>query len=153
MAAYLFITHDLNLVQQVAHRIVVMKGGKIVVFSTWGWRQGETASRYTRADRRLADPVGKKWKAMQAKERSGRLDTRYCLEFLSRMVQHKSYSQTEGKRVLAGWMESRCAGQNSRSSSRRLRRGSINATAGCAQWRGKSLLFNSHIDTNPVTEG
>ena len=28
--AYLFITHDLNLVQQVAHRIAVMKDGGIV---------------------------------------------------------------------------------------------------------------------------
>ncbi|HTR87963.1 MAG TPA: ABC transporter ATP-binding protein [Reyranella sp.] len=28
--SYLFITHDLNLVQQVAHRIAVMKGGEIV---------------------------------------------------------------------------------------------------------------------------
>jgi peptide/nickel transport system ATP-binding protein len=28
--AYMFITHDLNLVQQVAHRIAVMRGGKIV---------------------------------------------------------------------------------------------------------------------------
>ena len=28
--AYLFITHDLNLVQQVAHRIAVMKAGEIV---------------------------------------------------------------------------------------------------------------------------
>jgi peptide/nickel transport system ATP-binding protein len=28
--AYLFITHDLNLVQQVAHRIAVMRNGEIV---------------------------------------------------------------------------------------------------------------------------
>ena len=28
--AYLFITHDLNLVQQIAHRIAVMRSGEIV---------------------------------------------------------------------------------------------------------------------------
>jgi peptide/nickel transport system ATP-binding protein len=40
--AYLFITHDLNLVQQVAHRIVVMKQGEIVdLFDMAMLRRGE----------------------------------------------------------------------------------------------------------------
>ena len=29
-AAYLFITHDLNLIRQIAHRIVVMRHGQLV---------------------------------------------------------------------------------------------------------------------------
>jgi peptide/nickel transport system ATP-binding protein len=40
--AYLFITHDLNLVQQVAHRIVVMRGGAVVdLLDMDQLRQGE----------------------------------------------------------------------------------------------------------------
>jgi peptide/nickel transport system ATP-binding protein len=46
--AYLFITHDLNLVQQVAHRIVVMKQGEIVdLLDMEMLRRGETHA-YTR---------------------------------------------------------------------------------------------------------
>ena len=33
-----------------------------------------------------------------------RIDARACLDFLVRMVQHKSYTQTEGERELAGFM-------------------------------------------------
>jgi acetylornithine deacetylase len=41
---------------------------------------------------------------MNAQPLLDRLDTAFCLDFLSRMVQHKSYSQTEGERTLAAWM-------------------------------------------------
>ena len=47
---------------------------------------------------------------MQAQDILGRLDTAYCLDFLSRMVQHKSYSQTEGERTLAAWMAEQMRG-------------------------------------------
>ena len=47
---------------------------------------------------------------MQAKDILARLDTSFCLKFLSRMVQHKSYSQSEGERVLAGWMAEQMRG-------------------------------------------
>ena len=47
---------------------------------------------------------------MQAKEILAKVDRRFCLDFLSRMVQHKSYSQTEGERVLAGWMAEQMCG-------------------------------------------
>ena len=33
-----------------------------------------------------------------------RVDERACLDFLSRMVRHKSYSETEGERELARFM-------------------------------------------------
>ena len=83
-----------------------------------------------------------------------RIDTEFCLKFLSRMVQHKSYSQTEGERVLAAWMAeqmkvlglevelSPVAGERVNAIGR------LRGTGGA-----KSLMFNGHIDTNPVTEG
>ena len=33
-----------------------------------------------------------------------RVDDKFCLDFLARMVQHKSYTQTEGEKALAGFM-------------------------------------------------
>ena len=40
----------------------------------------------------------------------GRLDEKACLDFLSAMVRHKSYSQTEGERKLAEFMASSMRG-------------------------------------------
>ena len=37
------------------------------------------------------------------------IDQAACLDLLSRMVQHKSYSQTEGERVLATFMRDQMA--------------------------------------------
>ena len=53
--AYLFITHDLNLVQQVAHRIAVMKEGEIVdLLDIEDAALRQDASLHTRADRGFA---------------------------------------------------------------------------------------------------
>ncbi len=82
------------------------------------------------------------------------IDREHSLDFLARMVRFKSYSNTPGELELARFMTD---------SMRRLgletelqpvegeRRNAI------GRWRGsgggKSLLFNGHMDTNPVTEG
>ncbi len=82
------------------------------------------------------------------------IDRKHSLDFLARMVRFKSYSNTPGELELAHFMTD---------SMRRLgletelqpvegeRRNAI------GRWRGsgggKSLLFNGHMDTNPVTEG
>src|SRR5260221_6280329 len=93
-------------------------------------------------------------RAMQAKDVLHSLDVRYCLEFLSRMVQHKSYSQTEGERVLAGWMAEQMRGLGLEVELAPVEGERVNAIGRLrGSGGGKSLLFNGHIDTNPVTEG
>ncbi|SER17453.1 acetylornithine deacetylase [Faunimonas pinastri] len=91
---------------------------------------------------------------MTHEELLGSIDEKACLAFLSRMVQHKSYSQTEGERVLASFMaeEMRKLGLDAELTPVEGERvnavGRLKGTGG-----GKSLLFNGHVDTNPVTEG
>lgn len=41
---------------------------------------------------------------MTPEDRLARIDDAACLDFLSRMVQHKSHSQTDGERALAAFM-------------------------------------------------
>jgi acetylornithine deacetylase len=83
-----------------------------------------------------------------------RIDEAACLDFLSRMVQHKSYSGTPGEHVLAEFMlaEMRKLGLEAELTPVPGERvnaiGRLRGTGG-----GKSLLFNGHLDTNPVTEG
>lgn len=84
-----------------------------------------------------------------------RIDEAYCLDFLARMVQHKSYSATPEERQLAEYM----AGQMQELGldaelmpvpGERLNAiGTLKGQGG----GGHSLLFNGHLDTNPVTEG
>jgi acetylornithine deacetylase len=91
---------------------------------------------------------------MQAKDILARLDTDFCLKFLSRMVQHKSYSQSEGERVLAGWMAEQMRGLGLEVQLTPVEGERVNAVGRLSgSGGGKSLLFNGHIDTNPVTEG
>jgi acetylornithine deacetylase len=84
-----------------------------------------------------------------------RVDAPACLAFLAGMVQHKSYSKTEGERTLATFMADamRDIGLESEltpvgDQGRVNAVGRLRGTGG-----GKRLLFNGHIDTNPVTEG
>lgn len=84
-----------------------------------------------------------------------RIDEKACLDFLSMMVRHKSHSETEGERVLARRMtqEMKAIGldadlQPFNDGARFNAIGRLKGTGG-----GKSLLFNGHLDTNPVTEG
>lgn len=83
-----------------------------------------------------------------------RLNEKECLDFLAQMVRHKSYSQTEGERKLAGFMAERMQGLGLEAELQPVEGERVNAIG---RWRGmdggKSLLFNGHLDTNPVTEG
>src|SRR5262245_14494075 len=83
-----------------------------------------------------------------------RLDEKACLDFLSAMVRHKSYSQTEGERKLAEFMADSMRGLGLEAGVQPVEGARVNAIG---RWPGagggKSLLFNGHVDTNPVTEG
>lgn len=83
-----------------------------------------------------------------------RIDERACLDFLSRMVQHKSYSQTEGERTLAAFVADEMRKLGLEAELVPVEGTRVNAVG---RWRGtgggKSLLFNGHVDTNPVSEG
>jgi acetylornithine deacetylase len=83
-----------------------------------------------------------------------RLDEKAALDFLSQMVRHKSYSQTEGERVLADFMADRMRELGIESELQPVEGERVNAIG---RWKGtgggKSLLFNGHLDTNPATEG
>src|ERR1700710_540784 len=90
---------------------------------------------------------------MQTKDILGRVDTAYCLDFLSRMVQHKSYSQTEGERTLAAWMAEQMRGLGLEVELTPVEADRVNAIGRLRGSGGGSLMFNGAIDTNPVTEG
>ena len=83
-----------------------------------------------------------------------RIDQPACLALLFRMAQHKSYSQTPGERELAGFMADQMqalgleAGLTPAPGDRVNAVGRLRGAGG-----GASLLFNGHVDTNPVTEG
>ena len=82
------------------------------------------------------------------------IDTRACLEFLSAMARHKSYTETDGERELVLHMvrQMRQLGMDAEAAPVEGARinaiGRLKGTGG-----GKSLLFNGHVDTNPATEG
>ena len=83
-----------------------------------------------------------------------RIDARACLDFLAHMVQRKSYTQTEGERELAGFMVREIQALGLDASLTPVPDGRVNAIGRwCGAGGGKSLLFNGHLDTNPVTEG
>ena len=78
-----------------------------------------------------------------------------CLDFVSMMVRHKSHSETEGEKILTRRMvdEMQVIGLDARlhEFGDTGRCNAIGTLRG--QGDGKSLLFNGHLDTNPVTEG
>jgi acetylornithine deacetylase len=91
---------------------------------------------------------------MDAKEILAKVDERFCLDFLSRMVRHKSYTQTDGEKALAGWMAEQMRGLGIEAELTPVPGERVNAIGRLkGTGGGKSLLFNGHIDTNPVTEG
>ncbi len=83
-----------------------------------------------------------------------RLDEKAALDFLSAMARHKSYSETEGERVLAAFMAERMREIGVEAELQPVVGERVNAIG---RWKGtgggKSLLFNGHLDTNPATEG
>ena len=82
------------------------------------------------------------------------IDEAGCLELVADMVRHKSYSATEGERALAVHMVERMRGIGLEADLQLVEGDRVNAIG---RWRGtgggRSLLFNGHLDTNPVTEG
>ncbi len=85
----------------------------------------------------------------------GRIDEQACLNELADMVRVKSYSQTDGERALAELMHKKMSALGLKASlipvetDRVEAIGTLSGTGG----GGSSLLFNGHLDTNPVTEG
>ncbi len=82
------------------------------------------------------------------------VDEKACLEFLATMVRHKSHTQTPGERQLAAYMAEQMKKLGLEAELAPFEGERVNAVG---RWRGqgsgKSLLFNGHLDTNPVTEG
>ncbi len=91
---------------------------------------------------------------MTPQELIARVDERACLEFLASMVRHKSHTQTPGERELAAYMADAMRGLGLEVDMTPFEGERVNAVG---RWQGagggKSLLFNGHLDTNPVTEG
>jgi acetylornithine deacetylase len=91
---------------------------------------------------------------MTAEQLLATIDEAACLDFLARMVQHKSYSQTDGERALAAFMAQEMQALGLEAALTPVPGDRVNAMG---SWRGtgggKSLLFNGHVDTNPVSEG
>lgn len=85
---------------------------------------------------------------------AARVDAAASLATLAEMVRHKSYSETPGERVLAERMAEIMAGLGLEVQLMPVEGDRVNAIG---IWRGtgggRSLMFNGHLDTNPVTEG
>nr|WP_129951435.1 M20/M25/M40 family metallo-hydrolase [Rahnella sp. RFA10(1/100)] len=91
---------------------------------------------------------------MNSQQLLAAIDNDYCLNFLSRMVQHKSYSQTDGERRLAEYMASQMQMLGLETQLQPVPGERLNAIGTLrGEGGGHSLLFNGHLDTNPVTEG
>lgn len=91
----------------------------------------------------------------EALEIARSIDERTCLETLADIVRHKSYSETSGERALAEHMVDVMKRMGLDEAYLMPVEGDrVNAIG---IWRGtgggKSILFNGHLDTNPVTEG
>lgn len=92
---------------------------------------------------------------MDRKALLDRVNEKACLDFISMMVQHKSYSGTEGETVLVNRMVEEMNGADIGAvvhhfgdEGRCNAVGTLKGTGG-----GHSLIYNGHLDTNPVTEG
>lgn len=82
------------------------------------------------------------------------IDEKACLDLLSEMVRHKSYSETDGERALASRMVEIMRECGLEAELTPVDGGRVNAIG---RWKGtgggNSLLFNGHLDTNPVGGG
>ena len=83
-----------------------------------------------------------------------RVDEQACIDFLAEMVRHRSYSETEGERELALFMQRAMREIGLESKLQPVTGKRVNAVGRLAgSGGGKSLLFNGHLDTNPATGG
>ena len=91
---------------------------------------------------------------MTRDELLARIDAKSCLDFVSMMARHKSYSETEGERVLAHRMAEEMRKLGLATELMPVEGERVNAIGRLkGAGGGKSLLFNGHLDTNPATEG
>ncbi|WP_282605077.1 M20 family metallopeptidase [Pelagibius sp. Alg239-R121] len=82
------------------------------------------------------------------------IDESACVDFLAQMVRHKSYTETEGERALAAFMRDQMQTLGLEAELQPVVDQRVNAIGTYrGTGNGKSLLFNGHLDTNPVTEG
>ena len=85
---------------------------------------------------------------------SQNIDEEACIGTLVEMVRHKSYSESEGEYELTKLMVRKMSSMGLEAELYPVENGRFNAVG---IWHGtgggKSLLFNGHLDTNPVTEG
>ena len=90
----------------------------------------------------------------RARELLTRIDRGECLDFLSRMVRHKSYSNTPGETDLSRFMARSMEAIGLDATLQEVEPGRFQALGTLkGTGSGPSLLFNGHLDTNPVTEG
>jgi len=82
------------------------------------------------------------------------LDVDRSIAFLQKLVRYKSYSATDGERALVQSLVDDMSRLGLEASLTPVPGGRYNAI-GCLPGTGggRSLLFNGHVDTNPVTEG
>jgi acetylornithine deacetylase len=82
------------------------------------------------------------------------IDSRSSLELLSKMIRIESYSESEGERQLASFVAEQMRELGLDVELQEFEGRRMNAIG---RWRGsgggKSLLFNGHLDTNPVGDG
>ncbi|TPX07686.1 uncharacterized protein E0L32_010582 [Thyridium curvatum] len=90
------------------------------------------------------------------------IDETKCLQFLSKLVQIKSYSQTDGEIEASNFMVERMKEIGLDAAVYPFDNGKRQNAVGVWRGRGqgeasaqpaKTLLFNGHLDTNPVSEG
>ncbi|QUS36199.1 M20 family metallopeptidase [Falsirhodobacter algicola] len=83
------------------------------------------------------------------------VDEKACLDFVSMMVRHKTYSETEGETILVRRMVEEMAAIGLEAEVRGFgEKGRCNGVGTLrGSGGGRSLIFNGHLDTNPVTEG
>jgi acetylornithine deacetylase len=83
-----------------------------------------------------------------------RLDERACLETLAQLIRRKSYTETPGEREAVEHVAAELRALGLETQLVPVEGERVNAVG---TWRGagggRSLLFNGHLDTNPVTEG
>lgn len=83
-----------------------------------------------------------------------RIDADACLNRLAEMARAKSYTETEGERLLAERMRDIMQGLGMDSELLPVEGERVNAVGRLTgTGGGSSLLFNGHLDTNPVTTG
>jgi acetylornithine deacetylase len=83
-----------------------------------------------------------------------RIDAARCLDFLAAMIRHQSYSGTPEESELSRFMVESMKGIGLSAELQPVAGNRFNAIGRLpGSGGGASLLFNGHLDTNPVTEG